>query len=356
MAEYNIPGIYSEVDASAAVTTGADNANVIGIVATSTSGEFNKAYAPFSYDDAVTRYGADSNIVKLMAVASRNGGSKFITVRAEETLDVADYDAALKILALEEAVNIVIFDSTDKIEHDKLRQHCVASADNGNERIAFVGHAVGVAKAVVETNAKALNSGRVYTAFPNLLDSNGDEVDGIFVAAALAGAVAKEKDPALPMTGVRLEGFYGVAEKLEVLSVDQLIVSGVIPLKSNSGVITIVRAVSTYTKNGAAMADITWQELTTQRISDYVMKDMRARLASKYSRSKNTISTRNSIKSDVVTALLEYEASEYIEDVDSKNDASINVNPNDPTRSDVKFKYDVVSPLNVIKLTGHLVI
>jgi phage tail sheath gpL-like len=137
---------------------------------------------------------------------------------------------------------------------------------------------------------------------------------------------------------------------------DQVILAGIIPIQSRNGVISIVRAISTYTKNTAGAVDITWQELTTQRISDFIMKDMRARLASKYSRSKNTIAVRNSIKSDVTSALLDYQVNEYIENVDTKLDASINVNANDPTRSDVKFKYDVVSPLNVIKLTGHLVI
>lgn len=356
MAEFNIPGVYSEIDASAAVQSLSPNDNVIGIVADATSGDTNKAYAPISFDDAKEKYGEDSTIVKLMAVAIKNGGNKFILVRAEKTgapgSENIDYASALEVLELEEAVNIVITDATNPTSHTEVKNHCYSASLNRNERISFVGFDVNTDQQTVMTSAQGLNSGRMYTFYPNPLDVNGNEVSGIYGAAAIAGQVASETDPSMPMTNVELKGFFGLSKKLKVSEMSALIDAGIIPLEVNNGSITIVRAISTYTKKGS-QKDTTWQELTTTRISDYIFKDLRTRLRSKYARAKQGINTRNSIKSEVLSSLLNYQQLEYIKNVEN-TDVSIAINPSDPLRNDISFKYGVTGPLNVIHLKGHL--
>lgn len=356
MAEFPIPGVYSEIDASAAVQAITPNNAVIGIIGVATSGDINKPYAPTSYDDAVSRYGKDSSVVKLMRTATSNGGNRFIIVRVESNEDGAtsdNYALALAELELEEAVNIVITDSTDPIIHLKIKEHCDLASEDRKERIAFVGHATKSEINTVMTAAQTLNSGRVYTSYPNPLDENGEEVSGIFAAAALAGQIAAETDPSMPMTNVGINGFYGLAKKMKESEIVSLIEAGVIPFESINGSITIVRCISTYTKDADGQTDITWQEITTTRISDYIFKDLRTRLRRQFARAKQNQATRDAIRSEVITSLLEYQNLEYLENVNAE-EVIISVNPANPLRNDVVFPYDVTGPVNVIHLKGFL--
>lgn len=448
MAYENIPGVYSKIDASAAVQALNANDAVIGIIATGSLGDINKAYAPSSHEDAKTVYGVDSNIEKLMKTAIDNGGNKFIVVRANAPKEIAeltitagattasnvtvtlnsivitvavngtdtinqvatairaatfagwtvtgsgakaiftsttdgvkvdasysegttgatgtivtttqggattDYQAALDILELEEAVSIVIIDSVDSAVHVKLKTHCINASDNRRERVAFIGYAIGTDINTAKLAAEAINSGLLYIAYPNPLDINGTEVDGIFTAAAMAGVDSAEIDPSMPMTNVQVKGFYGLAKKLKDSEQSSLIDSGVIPLEIRNGDIRVVRMISTYTKDALAANDITWQERTTVKITHYIFKDLRNDLARRFSRSKQNVKARDSVKTAVVNRLKVYEGLEYIENV-SDSDITIKINASVPTKNDVDFKYDVVTPMNVISLTGHLVI
>jgi hypothetical protein len=56
-----------------------------------------------------------------------------------------------------------------------------------------------------------------------------------------------------------------------------------------------------------------------------------------------------------MTRLITYQELEYIENVED-GDVTIAINPSNPLRNDVSFKYDVTGPLNIINLTGYLVI
>jgi phage tail sheath gpL-like len=450
MTQINIPGVYSQIDASAAVQVVSANDAVIGIVATASTGTDNKAVAPVNYQDAKTIYGADSNIVSLMKFAMDNGGNKFILVKAASTAEVAslkitaaattagditvsldgvakivaveaaatavqiadliratafvgwtvsgaigtdtvtftatapgdkadavytpgttgalgtmtttiqgtaltDYQAALDVLELEEAVSIVLVDSTVDAVHTLVKTHCVNASDNRRERVSYIGYAAGVDSATVKTNVATKNSGLIYTAYPNPIDINGNEVSGIYLAAAMAGLDASETDPSMPLTGLEVQGFYGLSKKLKDDEMNDLIVNGVIPLQITNGVIRVIRWISTYTKDDSAALDITWQERTTIKISHYVMKDLRADLTKKFSRAKQNKKARDSVKSAVLSKLKIYEGFEYIENVQN-TDVEININPMSPTRNDVDFKYDVVTPMNVISLTGHMII
>lgn len=354
MPNFNIPGVYSEIDASAAIKSLSPNNNVIGVVALSTTGTDEVAYAPSSFDDLVAKYGATNNMTKIVSTAMKNGANKFIVVKVKTAAAAADYEKALKALEQEEAVDIVLVDSNDPLIHAKVKTHNDLCATSRKERISVVGYAKASDVATVQTNALSLNQGRMFAVYPNLLDDTGAEVDGYITAAAIAGQVAAEVDPSMPMTNVEIKGFYGLVKKLNDADMDTLITSGIIPLESRNGVIRIVRLVSTYTKNAQAIADPTWREITTTRVSDYIMKDLRETLSRMFSRAKQGKGTRDAIKSEIVNKLLEYQALQYIEDVNPSTDVSINVNPTDPFRNDVTFSYNVTGPVNVIFLKGYL--
>jgi phage tail sheath gpL-like len=362
MASDKIPGVYSSIDASAALKSLSANDYVIGIIAKGTTDDTtlqltNKAYAPFSFDDAKSKYGKDSNIVKIMGTAIDNGGAKFIVIRVDDKTIPAtpDYPTAFSVSENEEAIDIVVTDSMNPTTFTTIKNSNINASNNRKERIAVVGFDTNIDLATVMTSASSINSARVITAYPNVLDIKGLELPGFYTAAALAGQLAKEQDPSMPMTGVELEGFYGLAKKLKDSEMESLIDAGVVPLEAKNGSIRIVRCVTTYTKDAQGATDITWQEVTTIRISDYIFKDMREGLARKFQRAKQTQDTRDAIRSEVMTRLLTYQELDYIENVGDQ-DVTININPSNPLKNDVNFKYDVTGPLNIINLTGYLVI
>lgn len=362
MAGNKIPGVYSNVDASAALKSLSANDYVIGIIAKGTASDTvlqltNKAYAPISFDDAKTKYGADSNIIKIMGTAIDNGGTKFIVVRVDDVTTPAtpDYDKALQISELEEAIDIIITDSMNPTTFATIKTSVNLASSDRKERTAVVGFDKNTDITTVTGSATSINSNRILTAYPNVMDKNGVELPGFYTAAAIAGQLAKEQDPSMPMTGVELVGFYGLAKKLKVNEMESLIDAGIIPLETRNGSIRIVRCITTYTKDAQNAVDITWQEVTTIRISDYIFKDLRESLARKFQRAKQSKDTRDSIRSEVMTRLLQYQELDYIENVED-TDVTIQINPVNPLQNDVSFKYDVTGPLNVINLTGYLVI
>ena len=79
---------------------------------------------------------------------------------------------------------------------------------------------------------------------------------GAFCAAALAGAVAGESDPAIPLNGTVLYGLNGLSASYSDNDIDALVQGGVTPLESTAGVIAPVRCVTTKTTSGGA-ADAT---------------------------------------------------------------------------------------------------
>lgn len=362
MANDKIPGVYSSIDASAALKSLSANDYVIGIIAVGTSDDStfqltNKAYAPISFDDAKNKYGVDSKIVEIMSTSIDNGGSKFIVVRVDDITVPAnpDYASALAVSELEEAIDIILVDSMNPTIFASVKTSVNNASANRKERTAVVGFDTNTSITTANASAQAINSSRVLAAYPNFLDSSGVELPGYLTAAAIAGQLAGEKDPSMPMTGVELIGFYGLAKKLKDSEMESLIDAGIIPLEARNGSIRIVRCITTYTKDGSGATDSTWQEVTTIRISDYVFKDMREALAKKFQRAKQDKQTRDAIRSEVMTRLLQYQDLEYVENV-VDTDVTISINPTNPLRNDVSFKYDVTGPLNIINLTGYLVI
>jgi phage tail sheath gpL-like len=359
MAEFKIPGVYSEIDASAALRSLSANDYVIGVVAKGgLEGDINlvnKAYAPYSFEDAIDKFGKDSNIIKIMDAASVNGATKFIVVRVLEGETNPDYNAALDILAMEEAVDIVLTDAMDLVTINMVKTHVNNASSSRKERFSVFGYDTNTNISTAITNATSVNSPRMIAAYPNGLNEEGEELPGFITAAALAGQLAGETDPSMPMTGVEIQGFYGLAIKISEAEMESLIDAGIVPLEIRNGTIRIVRCITTYTKDANDAVDITWQEITTIRISDYIFKDLREHLARTFARAKQNADTRDALRSEVVSRLMQYQDQDYLENV-VEDDVAIEINPTNPLRSDVKFKYDVTGPLNVIHLTGYLVI
>ena len=334
------PGVYSSYDAST-VISGSGGSSTVGLVGLVTDGESGKLYTFNRYEDAVTQFGQEENLTKLVQVLFRNGAARVVVapVSGEE-----DYQGAFDLLAMEDDIDLVVCDSTQLSVQQALRQSVCDASQARRERIAVVGGAQSEDVEALVERAEGINSERVVLVAPG--DGTG------LAAAAVAGAIAGENDPAIPLGGAELKGLEGMEARYADTEIDTLVRGGVTPLENVSGVVSVVRGVTTRTKTGEA-EDATWRELTTIRIVDDVIPTIRNSLRAKFRRTKNTEQTRGAIRSQVVLELENKLAREIITGYDQ---VTVEADTENPTVCLVDFTFTVAHGLNQIWLTAHITI
>ena len=341
------PGVYSSYDASTVVRSGVGS-KVVGIAAQSEKGAVDAVTLLTSYAAGVTAFGETGVMTPLLRLLFLNGATAVKAVRVESSTAYTD---AFDLLALEEDIQIVVCDSADATVQQALRTSIESASGARRERIAVVG---GDDEDVTEltTHASQLNSERMVLVGPDVLDTAGESLSGVYAAAALAGLLASSADPAVPINGAALQGLGGVAVQYSDNDVDLLVRGGVTPLEAVGGVVSPIRGITTRTKTGGT-ADSTWRELTTILIVDDVIPAVRTALRSKFSRAKNTTQTRGAIRSQVIVELERKVAQEII---DSYGDVTAEVDTADPTVCVVEFSFSVSHGLNQIYLTAHITV
>ncbi len=337
------PGVYSSYEASSIISS-LGSGQVVGLVALCDCDQANLCHTINSYADGVALFGSDAAITELIRLIFLNGGSQIYAVAVT---DEDEYEDAFALLALEEDISIITCDATDLTIQQALRDSVVASSAARNERIAVVCGGEDEDVDDLIDRAEGLNSPRVILVAPTL-----DDGDGAPLAAAMAGAIAGETDPAIPMGYATLSGVSGLSVRYEDSEVDLLINGGVVPLETVSGTISVIRGVTTCTTvNGAS--DSTWKELTTIRIIDNVIPAIRNDLRAKFSRSKNTEQSRSAISSQVILNLENKLSSEIIT---SYGDVSVSQSTDDPTVCLVEFSFAVAHGINQIWLSAQITI
>ena len=284
----------------------------------------------------------------LLRLLFLNGATAVKAVRVESSTTYTD---AFDLLALEEDIQIVACDSADATVQQALRTSIESASGARRERIAVVGGDDEDVEDLI-AHASALNSERMVLVGPDVLDTAGESLSGVYAAAALAGLLASSADPAVPINGAALQGLGGVAVQYSDNDVDLLVRGGVTPLEAVGGVVSPIRGITTRTKTGGT-ADSTWRELTTILIVDDVIPAVRTALRSKFSRAKNTTQTRGAIRSQVIVELERKVAQEII---DSYGDVTAEVDTADPTVCVVEFSFSVSHGLNQIYLTAHITV
>jgi phage tail sheath gpL-like len=344
------PGVYSSYDAST-VVSGSGSGELVGLVAVNTVAKAGVAQTITSYEKAVTAFGSSGgqDMAELIRVALKNGAAGVVAV---PVASAADYEAGFEILAGLENVALIICDSTDKAVQQKLRDSVVSASQARRERLAVV--AGGKEETVDEliSRAQGLNCERVVLVAPGGVDSVGENCSGLSVAAAVAGTIAGESDPAVPLGGAELSGLSGLAERYEDNDLDLLILGGVTPVESVGGVVSVVRGVTTKTTTDGE-ADSTWRDLNTIRIVDNVIPALRSALRTKFRRAKNTQRGRSAVRAQVV---LELENKVAREIITGYEDVAVTADSEDPTRCLVEFSFTVAHGLNQIWLNAHITV
>lgn len=353
MTKHERPGVYSSYDASSVVSAGT-GAKTIGVAAKAAKGEVGETVTLTGYSEGVNAFGADAGTAGMSAILKllfANGASKVAAVRVAESGGRADYEAAFAALGSVEDVEIMVCGSAELEVQQALRAAVETASANRRERIAVVGGS-GETVSQLVAHAAGLNSERMVLVGPDGVDDGGGALEGVFCAAALAGAIAGIGDPAIPMNGTPLHGLSGLNAAYSDNDIDTLVRGGVTPLESVAGVISPVRCVTTKTTTGDA-ADATWRELSTICIVDNVIPAIRNTLRSKFSRTKNTARNRSAIRSQVIVELEKKLAAQII---DGYSDVSVTVLDDDPTACLVEFGFAVAHGLNQIYLTAHITV
>ncbi|MGM9619322.1 MAG: phage tail sheath subtilisin-like domain-containing protein [Oscillospiraceae bacterium] len=348
------PGVYSSYDASSVISRGSAE-KVIGVAACAVKGTAGQAVTLHSYSEGLAAFGADEagkpGMAAMLRLLFLGGAGTVVAAAADQSGDSPDYTAAFAALALEEDVAVVVCDSAETTVQQALRESVESCAANRRERIAVVGAENESVQQLI-TRAAALNSERMVLVGPDALDESGGELPGRIAAAAVAAAIAVNRDSAVPLNGAVLKGLTGVGQQFEETEVDALVRGGVTPLESVSGEVSPIRAVTTRTTTDG-IEDSTWRELTTILIVDDVIPEIRDTLRRRFARAKNTAQTRGAVRSETIVQL---ERKLTAEVIDGYGDVLVYMDEEDPTACVVEFSFTVAHGLNRIYLTAHITV
>lgn len=336
------PGVYSVYTASAAVSGGARRGTA-AIAAQSGGGTAGTVYSITSYAQAAEAFGDSDGLTTLVKLMLANGAGKVLAVPVSGTA----YAAAFALLAEQEDVEVVVCDSTDLAVQQALRASVEEASQIRRERIAVVGSASGETAAQLVTRAAGLNSERVVLAAPAPAEGPGGQV-----AAAVAGAICADSDPAVPLGGAVLRGIGALSDSFGENDIDTLIRGGVTPVELVGGRCSVIRGVTTRTTTGGA-ADATWRELTTIRVVDNVVPGIRSALQARFTRAKNTPQVRGAIRSQVILELEQRKAAEIITDY---GEVTVEELADNPTVCLVTFSFTAAHGLNQIWLSAQITV
>lgn len=336
--EHERPGVYSAYDASSVVrgSRGGRAVGLAGICSKLTAGTVESFG---SFQQAESRLGAGEGMTELIRLLFSNGaGRVYVAAAADE----GGYEAAFAALEKVEGLAVVVCDSAQAAVQQRLRESVKKASANRRERLAVVCGGDGETVEELVERAESLNCERVVLVAPG----------GIGAAAAVAGAVAGEQDPAVPLGGLELKGLSGVEALWDDNELDTLILGGVTPLEARGGVASVVRGITTRTKTGQA-GDATWRELTTIRVVDDVIPGLREAMGARFSRAKNTEQGRGAIRSQVIVELENKMRQEIITGYDG---VSVSAMEGNPTVCLVEFGFQVAHGLNQIWVTAHITV
>lgn len=338
------PGVYADYDASAVFSTSPATKTVaVAGLNSSTAGtcKFSSAAS------AAAVFGADAPLTALIRQAFLSGAST-VLARAVPVDSVMGYHDSLEALLAQREATYFVIDSCDAAVQADMRELIEAASEAKNECIGLVGMDCASDEELIERSA-VLNSPRMVLVAPQVYV--GEEIcSGNLAAAALAGLLAAQSDPAVPLNGAVLPGLSGVTNLWSETRLDALLRGGVTPLECIGGEVRVIRAVTTCTTiNG--VADATFRELNTILVIDEVLPALRTVLQQRFSRLKNTAVTRSAIRNQVVIELERRVAAQIIDSYDA---LTVTQNADDPTVCDIRFRFSVAHCLNRILLTAHI--
>lgn len=348
------PGVYTSYEVSTVYYSGNTNGTV-GIVGVAEKTQDSKICSVSSYDETVEKFGAGCAITELIRILIKNGVAQIKAVPVFEAEDnqapeATEYEAGFELLAAEEDVKVIICDTVAGEVHGKLRD-CILAADQRCVHKIGIVEGSGTAEELVAA-AGSINSERMVLVGPGAVGAEENAAQAGSAAAAVAGAVVSERDPAIPLNGAELHGILGLSRNYNDSEITTLVRGGVTPVECVGGTVSIVRGITTKTKTGST-TDYTYRELTTVMIIDNIIPEIRDSLKKNFSRKKNTTQTRDAIRTHVIVKLEEKKTAEII---DSYDNITVTQDSYDPTVCNVTFDFTVTHGLNQIRLKAYITV
>jgi phage tail sheath gpL-like len=257
-----------------------------------------------------------------------------------------DVDDALAEVVSEQ-YHLIATPYADQTFLETLREHLELVSGPLEQRpgVGVYGHTGTLSEAT--TLAGDINHGRILCVY--LRNSKSLPME---IAAAMASVMAWEEDPARPLNTLEMQGIHAPAidDRLSRTEQETCLYNGVTPLEVGTGEkVRIVRAISTYIKDGQGVDDISLLDITTIRTLDYVRKACRERIALRFPREKLSSKTPPKVKSELLDVLIKLEQLEIVEQVDAHKDGLIvERDLEDPNRLNAKIPADVVNGMHVL--------
>lgn len=335
------PGVYSDYDCSRVSVTEA-NRKTVGIVA-----QAELAAGIYTVRDAAgakTLLGEQSALCRLTLLCLQNGAQTVLACPAG-----SDYPAAIAEVLAEKQAAYLVTDSEDEAVQKALAQALCSAVRQNNECIGLVTLSQADTQALL-ARAKAINCERVALLAPGVTGEGEKTALPADAAACLAGQLAAQTDPAVPLHSMTLLGLSGVSCRYDEDTIDSLIRGGVCVLEAQGGTVCLLRGVTTRTQTEGE-EDATFRELNTTLVADEVIPAIRRALRLQFSRAKNNKTTRNAIRNQVI---MELESRVEREIIGGYGEVSAEASATDPTVCEVEFGFSALSGLSRIYLTAHV--
>ena len=187
---------------------------------------------------------------------------------------------------------------------------------------------------------------------------NGSVLTNGELAAVYAATLVSEDDPSEPLDDMALPGLdvTGQDKWPTRQEEEKALRNGLTPFRVDGQRVRIVRAISTYVKNAAGIADDTLLDITTIRTLDYVRLAWRTRMAQRFKNGgKLTDHRLRQIRSETIDVLCALERLDMVENVEGlKAQVAVTRSRRDSNRAEVAIPASVVRGLHILDATIYL--
>lgn len=342
------PGVYSDYEASSGAPVGSTQ-KVVALIGLSAAQE--GLYHVTSCEEALATFGAATELGGMVRAAYLNGAGKILAYSLQQGT-ASRYAAAFARVFQERSAAYCAIGSGEGSIHTAFKTALLDAAEQKGECIGIVGLAPDSTETPAQRAAE-LDCERMVLLTPSVYGTGETTAASCgILAAAFAGMLAAEEDPALPVNGVALKGFSGVTAAYGDTELDALVRAGVTVLECTDGAVRVVRAVTTKQTVGEGR-DATFRELGVIRVIDDVIPAVRRAIAARFSRAKNNAQTRSAIRSCVIVELEDRVQREII---DGYEGVTVQAASEDATVCVVGFRFTVTHGLNRVHLTAQITV
>lgn len=215
-----------------------------------------------------------------------------------------------------------------------------------------------------QTYGKTLNCQHI-----SILPFDGTDTPSWEFAAAMTGSSCNSlaSTPALPLQTLPILGVSApsIEDRFDTLERNTLLYCGMSTFTVVSGTCQIDRMITTYQKNSQGEADNSYLDVETLFTSIYVIRFLKSRITSKYSRCSLVANgtrvaegvkavTPNDIRNELIAAYLELELQGLVENsaIFAKY-LVVELDANDPNRANILFPPDYANQLRIIALLNQ---